>query len=44
MASKMFKKPVILEAIAKQHPLKRLGEGFDSAALASFYYQKKVRG
>ena len=36
MASKMLKNPKISEAIAKQHPLKRLGEGFDSAALASF--------
>ena len=36
MASKMLKNPKISEAIAKQHPLKRLGEGFDSSALASF--------
>ena len=36
MASKMLKNPKISEAIAKQHPLKRLGEGFDSMALASF--------
>ena len=26
----------ISEAIAKQHPLKRLGEGIDSASLAKF--------
>ena len=26
----------ISEAIAKQHPLKRIGEGLDSAALAKF--------
>ena len=36
MASKMLKNPKISEAIAKQHPLKRLGEGLDSAALAKF--------
>ena len=36
MASKILKKPKIAEGIAKQHPLKRLGEGQDSAALARF--------
>ena len=36
MARKMLKNPKISEAIAKQHPLKRLGEGLDSAALAKF--------
>ena len=36
MSSKMLKNPKILEAIAKQHPMKRLGEGLDSAALANF--------
>tara|TARA_A100001011_G_C14311889_1_gene845992 strand:+ start:1347 stop:2063 length:717 start_codon:yes stop_codon:yes gene_type:complete len=36
MASKMLKNEKISEAIAKQHPLKRLGEGYDSAALAKF--------
>ena len=36
MASKMLKNSKISEAIAKQHPLKRLGEGIDSAALAKF--------
>tara|TARA_B100000686_G_scaffold316915_1_gene365181 strand:- start:29 stop:754 length:726 start_codon:yes stop_codon:yes gene_type:complete len=36
MASKLLKNPKISEAIAKQHPLKRLGEGLDSAALAKF--------
>ena len=36
MASKMLRNPKISEAIAKQHPLKRLGEGLDSAALAKF--------
>ena len=32
----MLKNEKISEAIAKQHPLKRLGEGYDSAALAKF--------
>ena len=36
MADKMFKNPKITEAIAKQHPLKRLGQGKDSAELAKF--------
>ena len=36
MANKMLKNPKISEAIAKQHPLKRIGEGLDSAALAKF--------
>ena len=36
MASKILRNPKISEGIAKQHPLKRLGEGFDSAALAKF--------
>ena len=36
IAEPMLKKPVIAEGIAKAHPLKRLGEGKDSAALAKF--------
>ena len=36
MASKLLKNTKISESIAKQHPLKRLGEGLDSAALAKF--------
>jgi len=32
----MLKSEVVLEALAKAHPLKRLGEGNDSAALAKF--------
>ena len=36
MASKILKNPKIAEGIAKMHPLKRLGEGKDSAALAKF--------
>ncbi len=36
MASKILKNPKIADGIAKQHPLKRLGEGKDSAALAKF--------
>ncbi len=41
MANKMLKNPKISEAIAKQHPLKRLGEGSDSAALAKFLLSKE---
>ncbi len=40
MASKMLRNEKISEAIAKQHPLKRLGEGYDSAALAKFLLSK----
>ena len=36
MADKILKNPKIAEGIAKQHPLKRVGEGKDSAALARF--------
>ena len=36
IAEPMLKNPVIAEGIAKAHPLKRLGEGKDSAALARF--------
>ena len=36
MASKVLKNPKIAEGIAKQHPLKRLGEGKDLASLAKF--------
>ena len=36
MAGKILSNPKIAEGIAKQHPLKRAGEGNDSAALAKF--------
>jgi NAD(P)-dependent dehydrogenase (short-subunit alcohol dehydrogenase family) len=36
IAKPMLKNPAIAEGIAKAHPLKRLGEGKDSAALAKF--------
>jgi NAD(P)-dependent dehydrogenase (short-subunit alcohol dehydrogenase family) len=36
IAQPMLKSPVVAEALAKVHPLKRLGEGKDSAALAKF--------
>ena len=36
IAEPMLKNPKIAEGIAKAHPLKRLGEGKDSAALAKF--------
>ena len=36
MAGKILSNPKIAEGIAKQHPLKRVGEGKDSAALARF--------
>ena len=32
----MLKSPVVAEALAKAHPMKKLGEGKDSAALAKF--------
>ena len=32
----MLKNKVLAEGIAKAHPLKRLGEGQDSASLAKF--------
>ena len=32
----MLKSQVVAEALAKAHPLKRLGEGNDSASLAKF--------
>ena len=37
IAEPMLKNPAIAEGIAKAHPLKRLGEGKDSAALAKFF-------
>ena len=36
IAEPMLKNPAIAEGIAKAHPLKRLGEGKDSATLAKF--------
>jgi NAD(P)-dependent dehydrogenase (short-subunit alcohol dehydrogenase family) len=36
IAEPILKNPAIAEGIAKAHPLKRLGEGKDSAALAKF--------
>ena len=36
MAGKILSNPKIADGIAKQHPLKRVGEGNDSAALAKF--------
>ena len=36
MAGKILSNPKIADGIAKQHPLKRVGEGYDSAALARF--------
>ena len=36
IAEPMLKNPAIAEGIAKAHPLKRLGQGKDSAALAKF--------
>ena len=32
----MLKNAAVAEGIAKAHPLKRLGEGIDSASLAKF--------
>ena len=39
IAEPMLKNPAIAEGIAKAHPLKRLGEGKDSAALAKFFWK-----
>ena len=36
ISQSMLKSEVVAEALAKAHPLKRLGEGKDSAALANF--------
>jgi NAD(P)-dependent dehydrogenase (short-subunit alcohol dehydrogenase family) len=36
ISQSMLKSEVVAEALAKAHPLKRLGEGKDSAALAKF--------
>jgi NAD(P)-dependent dehydrogenase (short-subunit alcohol dehydrogenase family) len=36
ISQSMLKSPIVAEALAKAHPLKRLGEGEDSAALAKF--------
>ena len=36
MSQSMLKSQVVAEALAKAHPLKRLGEGRDSASLAKF--------
>jgi NAD(P)-dependent dehydrogenase (short-subunit alcohol dehydrogenase family) len=36
IAEPMLKNKVLAEGIAKAHPLKRLGEGKDSASLAKF--------
>ena len=36
IARSMLKNPIVAEALAKAHPLKRVGEGKDSAALARF--------
>ena len=36
ISQSMLKSPVVAEALAKAHPMKKLGEGKDSAALAKF--------
>jgi len=41
MAGRILNNPKIAEGIAKQHPLKRVGEGLDSAALAKFLLSKE---
>ena len=41
IASSIIKNPSIEQSIAKMHPLKRLGEGVDSANLASFLLTSK---
>ena len=44
MAGKILSNPKIAEGIAKQHPLKRVGEGNDSAALARFLLSDEALG
>jgi|TARA_B110000438_G_C15799130_1_gene644282 NAD(P)-dependent dehydrogenase (short-subunit alcohol dehydrogenase family) len=41
IANKVIKNPSIEESIAKMHPLKRIGEGIDSANLANFLLSEK---
>ena len=41
IASSLLKNSSIEESIAKMHPLKRLGEGIDSANLANFLLTEK---
>jgi len=36
IAQPMLKNPIVAEALAKAHPLKRVGEGKDSASIAKF--------
>ena len=36
IAQPMLKNSAIADSIAKAHPLKRIGEGYDSASLAKF--------
>ena len=36
IAQSMLKNPIVAEALAKAHPLKRVGEGKDSASIAKF--------
>ena len=36
ISQSMLKSPVVAEALAKAHPLKRIGDGKDSAAMAKF--------
>ena len=36
IAQPMLKNPIVSEALAKEHPLKRVGEGKDSASIAKF--------
>ena len=36
IAKPMLKNPIVAEALAKAHPLKRVGEGKDSASIAKF--------
>jgi len=36
IAQPMLKNPIVAEALAKAHPLKRVGEGRDSASIAKF--------
>ena len=44
IAQPMLKNPIVAEALAKAHPLKRVGEGKDSASLAKFLLAMRVLG
>ena len=44
IADPILKNKLIAEGVAKAHPMKRVGEGKDAAAMAQFYYLKIAHG